>query len=82
MITESILNVLFSVANFVISILPESAVNVLEGSAGLGTILAYALYFFPGDVWLLGLGNGLAFITVGFAYAIFEWVIKKIPGVD
>lgn len=82
MITEGILTVLFAVANFLISILPASVCKVFDGTAGLGTILAYGLYFFPGDLWLFVIGQGVVMLSISFTYAVAEWVWKKIPGVD
>ena len=82
MVTEAILTVLFAVGSFIIGILPEFVFNVFNGSAGLATMLAYALYFFPGDLWLFALGNILIMMQITIAYAVLEWVWKKIPGIN
>ena len=82
MITEAILTVLFVVANFLIGLLPQSVANVFDGTAGLATILAYGLYFFPMDLWLFIIGQGTLMLGVSLTYAVLEWVWKKIPGVD
>ena len=82
MITESILTVLFAVANFLIGLLPQKVANIFDGTAGLGTILAYGLYFFPMDLWLFIIGQGVAMLGISLSYAILEWGWKKIPGVD
>lgn len=82
MITELLLSFFLAIPKFIIGLLPNVAITTLDGLGGLGTILAYALYFFPTDVWLVVLSNGVIMITVAFLYGIFEWVYKKIPGVD
>ena len=45
-------------------------------------LIADAMMFFPVDVWVVVIANGVIWITVQFGWAIFEWVYKKIPGVD
>lgn len=82
MITETIINVLFGVAGLIIKILPQISLDTLGGVAGLETILAYALFFFPLDIWLIGIANGLMFMGGAVGYSCIEWVYKKIPGVD
>lgn len=82
MITEAVLAVLFGVSEFLIGLLPQSIANIFDGTAGLGTILAYGLYFFPLDLWLFIIAHGIMFTGASLAYAVAEWVWKKIPGVD
>lgn len=82
MIVEGILTVLFAVAKFLISILPDNVCRVFDGTAGMGTLLAYGLYFFPGDLWLFGIGQGVVMMVASLGYSVAEWVWKKIPGVD
>lgn len=83
MITEAILSVLFGIGGFLISLLPDFVFDVFQGSTnGLATVMAYALYFFPLDVWLFGLGSIVTMMGISVTYALGEWVWKKIPGVD
>lgn len=83
MITQAILTVLFAIGEFVITLLPDFVFDVFQGSTnGLATIMAYALYFFPLDVWLFGLASIITMMSVSVTYAFAEWVWKKIPGVD
>ena len=82
MITEAILSNLFLIAKFLIGLLPEALVDAFEGTTALGTVLAYALIYFPMDIWIFGLGAIISMMTITLVYAILEWVWKKIPGVD
>ena len=82
MITELLLSFFLAIPKFVIGLLPNVAIDTLDGMAGLGTVLAYALYFFPVDIWIVVLANGVIMLTVAFGYGVLEWVWKKIPGVN
>lgn len=81
MIIESIISVLFSIAKFIIGLLPSIDLTVSDGGS-LATILGYGLYFFPADVWIVFIGNAIAIIGVSLTYVVIEWVYKKIPGID
>lgn len=83
MITETILTVLFAVGEFVITLLPDFVFDVFQGSADkLSSVMAYAFYFFPLDVWLFGLASITTMMSISVGYSLAEWVWKKIPGVD
>lgn len=45
-------------------------------------LLSTALWFFPGDVWALVIGNVMFWVVAKLAWSIIEWVYKKVPGVD
>lgn len=81
-ITETILSVLFAIGEFLIGLLPQWTVNIFDGSAAMGTLLAYGLYFFPMDLWLFVIGEAVIMMTVTIAYTIAEWTWKKIPGIN
>lgn len=82
MITETIITVLFGVAEFIVGLLPSINLTVSDSGGGLSTLLGYGLYFFPADVWLVFVGNAVLVIGVSLTYVVIEWVYKKIPGVD
>lgn len=82
MITESLLDFLFAIVEFMIGLIPDWSANMFDGTAGLGTILAYGLYFFPIDLWIFVIGQGVLMMGITLAYALSEWVWKKIPGVE
>ncbi len=82
MITESIVSVLVNIASFLIGLIPEWTATTIDGTAGLGTILAYGLYFFPLDIWVFVIAQAAIMMGVTAAYTIAEWVWKKIPGIN
>lgn len=45
-------------------------------------VLSYGLMFFPSDVFAISLGSIIFWLVAQLAWAIVEWVYKKIPGVD
>lgn len=45
-------------------------------------LVADAMMFFPIDVWVIVIANAVIWIVAQFTWAIFEWVYKKIPGID
>lgn len=73
MITEAFLSCLFGLSNLIISLLPDVVFDIFDGTAALGTVVSYALYFFPGDLWLFVLGQGVIKMGITFAYAVAEW---------
>lgn len=83
MIIEGLFNLLFGVVGLVINLVPQ--INVIEvagGLGGLGTLLAYGLYFFPLDLWIVIISNISMWVALQGGWAVIEWVYKKIPGVD
>lgn len=73
-----------------IKFLLESVINVLNVSdfvvplwmADMYNLLGKALMFFPTEVYVVTLMNIGFWITVQFAWAIIEWIYKKIPGIN
>lgn len=45
-------------------------------------LVANAMMFFPIDVWVIVIANVVLWISIQFAWAVFEWVYKKIPGIN
>ena len=81
MIITSILNPIFNLLNsFVdkIAVTPTSLPDI----SGFGNIVGYSLYFFPVGMLTLIIGNFLMWYTLNFAWAIIEWIYKKIPGIS
>lgn len=82
MIIEGLFNLIFFTIEFIITLLPVPVLNLVDGTSGLATILAYGLFFFPADIWVCVIMLGVTMLTTGLLWAIIEWVYKKIPGVD
>lgn len=81
MIVEGLLNLLFLPIEGIISLLPSniSLPGWLQDTADM---LSKALLFFPVDVWIIVLGNIIFWHVALIAWALIEWVYKKIPGID
>jgi len=81
MIIELLCTPLFLLLNLIISLLPEGFVipsyitNTIE-------ILKYPLSIFPIDLWILIISNVSFWYIAQVAWAIIEWVYKKIPGLN
>lgn len=82
MIVEAIISVIFGIPEFILSLLPSVDISGLKDTQGFLRVMSAGLYFFPMDVWVVGIVLAVNMIQFGFAYSILEWVWKKIPGVD
>ena len=45
-------------------------------------LLSKAFMFFPIDVWIVVIMNITMWLSLQFAWAIIEWIYKKIPGIN
>lgn len=81
MIIEAIFKPMFLLIKGLISLLsfagtfPSWAVDFLK-------LMSTALEYFPGDVLVVILCNVWLWISAFLAWAVIEWVYKKVPGVD
>lgn len=83
MIIEAIFNALFLVIDAIISLIPNiGGLNFTGGMGALSTLLAYALYFFPIDLWVALIGNIALWLGIQSGWFVVEWTYKKIPGVS
>lgn len=81
MIIEKILDLWFSAIDLLLNMLP---VNVVETVSTLNPphFINWALCFFPTDVITVVIAMfGTSYIVM-MAWAVIEWVYKKIPGVS
>lgn len=81
MIIEAIFKPMFLLIKGLISLLsfagtfPAWAVDFLK-------LMSTALEYFPADVLVVILCNVWLWISAFLAWAVIEWVYKKVPGVD
>lgn len=54
----------------------------LSGVSTLADIIGKGFVFFPSWLWGVCIANIVAWKGLHFAWAIIEWVYKKVPGVD
>lgn len=45
-------------------------------------LLQKAMMFFPVDVYVIVIANIALWLTIQFAWAIIEWIYRKIPGIN
>jgi len=80
-ITEVLLNLVFGIINGIIGTLSMNFTlpNYVSQTIHL---LSIAFSIFPADLFFALLANFLAWQSIHFGWAMFEWIYKKIPGVD
>ena len=83
MIIEFILDIVFSIINWFLSLLPElPAFSQFEGLLGFVELVSYGSIFIDISVFLSCLFVWFALWQFEFIYGILEWLLKKIPGVE
>lgn len=83
MITEAICSMFFGLIEIAIGSISVSPGFVIPSwGTNAAALLGRALFFFPVDVWAVCIGSFLFWTAAQFAYAVAEWVWKKIPGVN
>lgn len=83
MIFVEIFALIFLVVKTLISYFPSIAnyIPVLWASY-TGQLLDIAFTFFPKDVFETIIDNVVFWMGIQFAWAIIEWLYRKLPGVD
>lgn len=85
MILEFLLNILFSLINSIISIVPDFAFSTegISSAFSVGIQLLNAVgFFFPLDTLMHCLTVILGFYTFQFFASFFNWSIRKIPTIS
>lgn len=81
MITEAILNPIYSILQLFISFLPVIG-DLPTWVDNAFNLLSYILMFFPVDVFVAIIGNVGLWMGANFIWSIIEWIYKKLPGID
>lgn len=82
MIVELLLDLVFGAVYLLTRSLPNTVFDLPDWSLQALKLLKTGICFFPTDVWIACIANGMFWLVVHFVWAIIEWVYKKIPGVD
>jgi len=83
MIIEFLLNIVFSVINWFLSLLPElPGFSQFQGLLGFIELVSYGSIFIDLSVFLSCLVAWFALWQFEFIYSILEWLWKKIPGIN
>lgn len=81
MILELICTPLFLLLRGIILLMP-TAFTIPDWGISFIALIQKALFFFPGDVWFMVVGNIVFWLLSQIVWAIIEWGYKKIPGVN
>lgn len=84
MITEIILNMMFTPVSFMINFFPALVIptDLIGSLAGFVELLAVSSYFIPIGVFQLCIIVFVAFHGMEFIISIVNWVISKIPTIS
>ena len=80
-----IFGVFFKLIDFVISLIPSiDSVHSMgfEIRVGFFDILRIGLYFFGSGTFTLVISSVVTFASINLGWAIIEFVLRKIPGID
>ncbi|GFP78557.1 hypothetical protein [Clostridium fungisolvens] len=81
MLIELLLKPFFSLLNSIVYLLPSN--NFTSPTmTGIFDLLSKGLYFFGSATFILVIGNITFWSVAHIAWAIIEWVYKKIPGIN
>ncbi|MGL4338418.1 MAG: hypothetical protein ACRCST_16155 [Turicibacter sp.] len=81
MITKALLGSVFGIVNICIALIPSFPQMGFD-LASCMKVMSMALDFFPLDLWLIVINNIIFWLVISFAWAIIEWIYKKLPGVS
>lgn len=81
MIIKLLLEPIFFLIESIIYFIPEGA-SIPSWLSFTVDILKYPMSIFPADVWILMISNVSFWYMAQMTWAIVEWIIKKIPGVN
>jgi hypothetical protein len=82
MIIDFIFKIIFAPLKYLIAMLPNVSSPPTPGTETWLEIASYSAYFFPMDLLVFIIANWLFWYSAHMAWAIIEWVYKKIPGVS
>lgn len=81
MIIELLLTPIFLLVGFIINLIPATQGTGMAMNGFFG-LVSKGLYFFSASTFKIVITNVVIWGGIHLAWAIIEWVYKKIPGVD
>lgn len=82
MLIELLLSPIFAILEKGFEMIRLDAIQLPGWLGDFMDLIANAMMFFPIDVWVIIIANVVLWIGIQFAWAVFEWIYKKIPGVN
>lgn len=80
-IIELIFDLIFGLVDGLIGLIPQG-LSLPLWSAKAFKLVGFGLSFFPKDAFVIIIGNITFWTLAQMAWAVIEWVYKKIPGVS
>lgn len=81
MIVKLLTEPIFGLIDSIIDLIPEGT-SIPEWLSYTIDILKYPMSIFPSDVWIALLSSVSFWYVAQLTWAIIEWIIKKIPGIN
>ena len=81
MIIKLLLEPIFFLIESIISFIPEGT-SIPSWLSNTVDVLKYPMSIFPADVWIALISSVIFWYVAQMTWAIIEWIIKKIPGVN
>jgi len=81
MIVEAVCNMFFGLVEFLVAMF-SAPLNIPAWIGDASVVIGYGLMIFPLDIWAFCIGSFALWTGIHFAWAIIEWIYKKIPGVN
>lgn len=82
MLLEGVFNVFFTLISFLISLIPSTGSTVSGSISSVLDLLGYGIYIVGPVCFVTVVGSFITWTTINFAWAIIEWIYKKIPGIN
>ena len=84
MIIALLLRPIFALLRFAVNQIPMLDIDVGSGVtlSALFEIMGVAFYVFPASLFFIFIGNVVFWMSAHMAWAVVEWVYKKIPGIN
>lgn len=81
MIIKLLLEPIFFLIESIIYFIPEGT-SIPSWLTYTVDVLKYPFSIFPADVWIALISSVIFWYVAQMTWAIIEWIIKKIPGVN
>lgn len=81
MILEAVMTISFAMIHTLILLMPDGY-GLPDWGVHAVELISKAMIVFPVDVWLIVIGNIAFWLTAQLAWAVIEWIYKKIPGIN
>lgn len=82
MIVEGIFDLFFTFVKFLIGLFPSNVENVNGSLQGFIDLIGYGIYVVGPVTFVSVVASFTAWTVVNMAWAVIEWIYKKLPGIN